>query len=1213
VNSPTTDAELFKFLSGDTPKVSVTINGQNIQAVIDTGSNVSTISEETFNKLKHTTLQQCDVLQIEVANGSTLEVMGYIDAPNVKVGTTEVGRQGFVVVKNNRSMLLGMNVLRRLPWMSPAIRTRRVLTTQTIQIPANSSATIPVKPAGFTARTNRAVLLEPTHGFHGKTIRTQATLCLENNTQMLIHNISQQDLWLEANEPIGTMTSYIPEQTDAIDVYDVRSATPGIKLTNQQEEAFHNVLDEHQDIFSQNANDLGFCTIKPHTIRTTDETPIKQPARRLRPELVEKVKQQVADLLNNGVIRESTSPYSSPIVVVKKKDGSIRMCCDYRALNKKVIQHAYPMPRIEESLQQAAQAKFFTSLDLTAGYNQMAMDSESIPKTAFTPGTGKLYEYLTCPFGLKNAGATFQGTMETIFAEELHKSVIIYIDDVLVMSPTFEDHLNHLKTTFARLRAANLKVKLPKCRFLTDRIQYLGHILTPDGIHMDPDKTKAINEMPTPTSFTELARFLGMCGFYRRFIKDYTKIAKPLFEATAHSPSRQKKKTQTYPTPKKKKAFAEAFNEDCEQAITKLKEKLTTHPILSFPDFEKPFKLEVDASKKGVGAVLSQEHGVIAYASRSLRPHEANDAYFSSKKIEFIALRWAICDKFRPYLESKKFTVLTDSHPLSYLKTSKLSSTETRWAAQLAQFDFDIKHRPGKTNNVADTLSRHPVHETEAAADSDDDEVNMVNPDIAEILTQKYTCEAISAFPTIDTNTLIESQKQDEITRVCLNNNPDDFTHKNGVLFKMDALAVPATLIPTILEYLHDLAGHQGIPRTQELIKRRYWWPTLNRDVDQYVRNCERCQAAKIPTRKIKTNRTKIAPTRPMEVVAVDYTVLEKAGNYENVLIIQDLFSRYTMAIPTRDQTASTTAKALLDNWICYFGPMQQLHSDQGANFCSNTIKQLCDTFGIHKSRTAAYHPQGNGQVERFNRTLHALLRTLPARDKKKWPQKLGHLCYTYNATPHAFTGFSPYFLVFGKEAKMPIDRVLETEEPTDDWITELRESLEQTHAVVRAKYRRNRILEATQKHTQPHTSIPTHTKVFIRNRPVGRAKIADYWDRSPFKITKQVGPYTYHVKRVDGLGKTRCIRREHLQPTATLIHQRPLWDFEEDVVDRRDGHPDDEDPKAKEEDGDRHHQDHQAEEEEEPRRRPNRTTAGKHRNIHHLPAAVGTRTPQRF
>uniref|UniRef100_A0A3B1J0Z4 Gypsy retrotransposon integrase-like protein 1 n=1 Tax=Astyanax mexicanus TaxID=7994 RepID=A0A3B1J0Z4_ASTMX len=450
-----------------------------------------------------------------------------------------------------------------------------------------------------------------------------------------------------------------------------------------------------------------------------------------------------------------------------------------------------------------------------------------------------------------------------------------------------------------------------------------------------------------------------------------------------------------------------AWTPQCESSFEALKGKLVSAPVLAYADFSRPFILEIDASHSGLGAVLSQEQegGVrpVAYASRGLRPPERNMVNYSSMKLEFLALKWAMTEKFREYLLGHKCVVFTDNNPLSYLQSAKLGATEHLWAAQLAAFDFQIKYRSGRSNKNADALSRqHPPgpgleeYLPGTSLPVPVQQASQVHPLISATQTVVSLLAGSSSLDIRslqDADSFWEKQVPPSPAERCQISRPamallrqwDRLVEKEGVLyrrmFRSDGgeenlqLILPAVLKPEILRNLHQEHGHQGIERTTELVRQRCYCQGMSADIKQWCQECERCQVAKDSGQVPHSFMGHLLASRPNEILAIDFTMLEPSRNgLENILVMTDVFSKYTVAVPTRDQRASTVAQVLLKECFFKFGVPSRIHSDQGRSFESSLMQQFCQLYGIEKSRTTPYHPAGNGQCERFNRTLHNLL-----------------------------------------------------------------------------------------------------------------------------------------------------------------------------------------------------------------------------------------------
>ena len=464
------------------------------------------------------------------------------------------------------------------------------------------------------------------------------------------------------------------------------------KLTESEQEQLYAVLLNYADVFADDSGDLGKADKLQHTINTGDALPIRPPPRRIPAVPREEVRKLLREMEEKRIIRPSKSPWASPVVLVKKKDGSTRFCVDYRRLNSVTHKDAYPLPRIDDTLQSLSGSKWFSTIDLLSRYWQVDITESDREKTAFITHDG-LFEFNVMPFGLCNAPATFQRLMNFALSGMLWSECLVYLDDIVIFGRTFEEHLSHLASVLARLRAVNMKAKLSKCNFLKEQVLYLGHVISPEGISTDPSKTQRITEWPTPKSVQEVQQFLGLAGYYRRFVQNFAGIAKPLQRLTERG-----------------RIFK--WTIECENAFARLKLLLSTSPILSFPDFSLPFILDTDACQCGIGAVLSQIHKdgterVVAFASRAMSKSERK---YSVTQQELLAAVTFI-NYFRQFLLGKHFVLRTDHGSLQWLHSLKEPEGQlARWLERLQEYNFNIQHRKGSHHQNADALSRHPSH-----------------------------------------------------------------------------------------------------------------------------------------------------------------------------------------------------------------------------------------------------------------------------------------------------------------------------------------------------------------------------------------------------------------------------------------------------------------------------------------------------------------------
>ena len=986
-------------------------------------------------------------------------------------------------------------------------------------------------------------------------------------------------------------------QTDKKDrKVDLKDIPEGINLedmcvTDQQKQQLLEFLVKWKDNFSTDITDLGNCDLIKHEIKLTDDEPFKEPARRIPPALFEEVKEHLKEMMAAGAIRPSHSPYSSNVVIVRKKDGTIRFCVDFRKLNSKTVPDAYAIPRVEDSLHLLAGAKYFTKLDLRSGYWQVEIKDEDKNKTAFQVGGLGFYEFNRMPFGLCNAPATFQRLMERCMGELNLRDCLIYLDDVIIFSSTFEEHIERLEAVFSRLKQHNLKLKPSKCEFLRSEVTYLGHVVSEEGIRTDPEKTKAVKDWPVPKNVKEVRAYLGFTGYYRRFIKNYANIARPLNDLLVGHCTTKKTKAK-----KKTKQTPFVWTEAQQTAFDSLKEKLMKPPVLAYADYSMPFKLHTDASSTGLGAVLYQNQEgidrVVAYASRSLKPSERN---YPAHKLEFLALKWSVTEKFHDYLYGARFEVVTDNNPLTYVfTTAKLDATGQRWLAALSNYNCTISYRSGKQNLDADGLSR--IRE--------DEQTRTIFPDVLKTICHSVTVDIaqqpyVESLTDVDQEQLdpeeastiqeevingtalsakdwIQAQSEDRNIRFVINSmlegckpttemadsqdidrrfiaDWEKYHLKEGVLYKkatvseeeFDLLCLPHKLRDDIFKAYHADLGHQGRDRTLSLIKRRFFSPGLEHYIKQRIQTCGRCIRRKTAPAKA-AELVNITSSSPMELICIDYLCLERSkGGIENILVITDHFTRYAQAIPTRNQSAYTTAKALYENFFVHYGFPAKIHSDMGANFESKLIRKLCDIAGIQKTRTTPYHPMGNGMVERFNKTLLNMLGTLQEHQKSDWKAHVSTLTHAYNAAIHDSTGFSPYYLMFGRHPRLAMDAFLgigsgeDVPKSKQDYSDRLKDRLQFAYKKAGEKAKKTgETYKMYYDRKVRHAVLEPGDRVLIKNIGLtGRQKLADKWQKQPYVVKKQPIPDIpiYEVEKENSSAKPKLLHRNMLLPFIGL------------------------------------------------------------------------------
>lgn len=876
-----------------------------------------------------------------------------------------------------------------------------------------------------------------------------------------------------------------------------------------------NLIAKYQDVFCLPDEHLSINNFYEQSIHLQDKTQVYIPNYKQIHSQADEIKNQIQKMISDDIIEPSISNFNSPILLVPKKSGDNtkkwRLVVDFRQLNKKILGDKFPLPRIDSILDQLGRAKYFTTLDLMAGFHQIPLAEEARKYTAFSSPDGH-FHFKRLPFGLNISPNSFQRMMNIALAGLTPECAFVYIDDIVVVGCSIDHHLNNLEQIFQRLRNYNLKLNPQKCKFFRTEVTYLGHKITSNGILPDDSKFQTIKDYPEPTNVDEVRRFVAFCNYYRKFVPNFAHIAKPLNNLL-------------------KKGITFSWNDDQRQSFLLLKRHLLSPRILQYPDFTRDFILTTDASDVACGAILSQLHGncdlPIAFASKSFTKGEKSKPVIEK---ELTAIHWAI-DYFKPYLYGRRFKVRTDHRPLVYLfGMNKPTSKLTRMRLDLEEYDFDIEYLPGKANVGADALSRIPTKSEDLKSmilvvntrsmtnkqkqNDNPRRLNATNSEIDHLIVWrtenpsevtkllKIGCEVHSnqlriniynhnykkilsgitislahsngsrtlESALLEIENLLKHYKRNKIAL-----SEEDIFFKfislhtlkeiaktaissfQIIIFKPPRFVHQQEEIQEILTRHHTTptGGHVGQHRLYLRLREIYKWKNMKLDIRNFIKLCEKCKINKLHRHTKEATVVTTTPSKPFEVLSADTVGPFARTNNGNryILTIQCNLTKYVILIPIPTKEANVIAKALVENFILIYGNFMELRTDQGTEYHNEVLDRICKYLEIKQTFSTPYHPQSIGALERNHRCLNEYLRSFTNVHQTDWDEWIKFYAFTFNTTPHTEHNFTPYELVFGRKAILPHD--LESNRPKleaiynlDEYYNELKFRLQNTNQV---------------------------------------------------------------------------------------------------------------------------------------------------------------------
>lgn len=1168
----------------------IQISEPPLKFLVDTGANQSFISPETVKRYFSGLPLNFD--PFEVTNSRVTSTHDYsITVPNFPEFNNQKDIKLFVYKFHNHfDGLLGLDLLdgAQIDLKS------NFLVTDHASIPLSSYTCRKAKFQEIIPANTTRLVNVPIYNTDGDVYIREQIIC-----NCIIHEcvtaVTDQTGIIEIENPTNSDIVITLDKTVQFDLFNTECASTEqypdrvnavlsrlrTKHLNAEERAnLETLCGRYSDVFYIEGETLTFTNKIKHQIKTTDELPVYTKSYRYPYVHRQEVRDQITKMLDQGIIRPSDSAWSSPIWVVPKKvDASgkqkWRLVVDFRKLNEKTINDKYPIPNISDVLDKLGRCQYFSTLDLASGFYQVEMCPGDIPKTAFNVEHGH-FEFLRMPMGLKNSPSTFQRVMDNVLRGLQNEICLVYLDDIIVFSTSLQEHMINLEKVFNRLRESNFKIQMDKSEFLQLETAYLGHIISRDGIKPNPDKIAAIKNYPIPKTPKEIKQFLGLLGYYRKFIPDFARLTKPMTKCL-------------------KKSNKITFDSEYTDCFEKCKTLLTNDPILQYPDFDKDFVLTTDASNIALGAILSQgpvgSDKPICYASRTLNDSETK---YSTIEKELLAIVWAT-KYFRPYLFGRRFTILTDHKPLQWIMNIKEPNSRlTRWRLKLSEYDYTVVYKKGKNNTNADALSRVEINNEETdsmianpteqppsdsstqTAHTDNENPILEVPITDEPLNKfhrqicftivgdiKRRTTAIKPFDT-HTRTFIQvsesTLEQDVVNAIKEYVNPKVKTaikitpplgmysiipviQKNFKNSSMN-LVLAKTELEDVKEYLRQQeiiknyhegkTNHRGINESYLSLSRKYYWPKMKEEITKYINECTVCGQTKYDRNPIRPQFNIVPPaTKPLEIVHMD---LFTAHN-EKYLTFVDVFSKYGQAYHLRDGTAISILQGLLQ-YSTHHGLPLTIITDNGTEFTNQMFAEFTRLHKINHHRTLAHAPNDNGIIERFHSTLLEHLRILRLRQKDEPIINLmPYAILAYNSSVHSFTKCRPHDIIRGHfDPRDPSD-INMSEHLMQQYILTHKDRMKAVYENINESSLENRtnIINNRNRNREPEIEYQPDQQVFVANPVANRNKLAKRYTQDTVLADLPIHIYTSRKK-----GPIAKSRLKRVPKSAKLLQTTP-------------------------------------------------------------------------